>query len=233
MTTIEISPRLATWRRRTEIPLTVLAVGSLPLLLLETVANRLPDSDKEFLFGVEVVIILAFSVDYLVGLYLTSDKKTYVKSQWAILLIIFSQVLALLPLLGFLGILRASRALRIIDLITRFYGIGVAAKERGKLLKEKAASFAFAIAGFTMITSAVAFTIAEDVGEGRRIHSFFDSLWWSTSIITRAGGDIRPITGVGRVIAVFTGVIGISALAVVTGKIAQLLMSPHKEQLTN
>ena len=41
MTILEISPRLATWRRRTDIPLLLLTVGSLPLLLLEVVANRL------------------------------------------------------------------------------------------------------------------------------------------------------------------------------------------------
>ena len=49
MQDIEISPRLATWRRRTDIPLLLLAVGSLPLLLLEVVANRLPNGDQKFL----------------------------------------------------------------------------------------------------------------------------------------------------------------------------------------
>ena len=36
MNTLPISPRLAIWRRRTDIPLLLIAVGSLPLLLLGT-----------------------------------------------------------------------------------------------------------------------------------------------------------------------------------------------------
>ena len=63
---IEISPRLATWRRRTDIPLLLLAIGSLPLLLLEVIANRLPNGDQRFLVAVNVVVFAAFAIDYLV-----------------------------------------------------------------------------------------------------------------------------------------------------------------------
>ncbi len=229
---IEISPRLATWRRRTDIPLLILAVGSLPLLLLELVANRLPDNDQRFLLAVNIVVFFAFAIDYLVEFFITTDKSRYVKSQWASLLIVISQFLALLPALGFLGILRGSRALRVVGTVARVIGIGAASKERGRrFFKEKAASVAFGLAGFTLISSAVAFTIAEDVGDGRRVNSFFDSLWWSASTITTVGyGDIYPVTAAGRVIAVFTMVVGISTLAVVTARIAQFLISNDNEK---
>jgi voltage-gated potassium channel len=86
------------------------------------------------------------------------------------------------------------------------------------------------LAGFTTITSAVAFTIAEDVGNGRRINSFFDALWWSAATITTVGyGDIYPVTAAGRIIAVFTMLIGVSTLAVVTARIAQFLLTTDKE----
>jgi voltage-gated potassium channel len=231
MSGLEISPRLATWRRRTDIPLLLLAIGSLPLLLLEVVATRLPDTDQKFLVAVNVVVFAAFAIDYLVELAVTFNKLKYVKSQWASLLIVVSQFLALLPALGFLGILRGARALRVIGTIIRVVGIGAASREQGrKFFKEKAASVAFGLSGFTLITSAVAFTIAEDVGDGRRVHSFFDSLWWSASTITTVGyGDIYPITAAGRIIAVFTMLIGVSTLAVVTARIAQFLLSSDKQ----
>lgn len=77
----------------------------------------------------------------------------------------------------------------------------------------------------TWVTSAVAFTLAENVGEGRRVESFFDSLWWSAATITTVGyGDIYPVTATGRIIAVFTMVVGISTLAVVTARIAAFLV---------
>jgi voltage-gated potassium channel len=212
--------------------LLLLAVGSLPLLLLEVVANRLPDSDQRFLVAVNVVVFAAFAIDYLVELAVTHNKPKYMKSQWASLLIVISQFLALLPALGFLGILRGARALRVVGTISRVIGIGAASREQGrKFFKEKAASVAFGLSGFTLITSAVAFTIAEDVGDGRRIDSFFDALWWSAATITTVGyGDIYPITTAGRIIAVFTMVIGISTLAVVTARIAQFLISPDDKQ---
>jgi len=226
MAAFEISHRLARWRRWIDVPLLLIAVGSLPLLLLEVVADRLSESDQNFLTAVNVLVSIAFAVDYLVELAVTYKKAAYVRSQWASLLIVVYQFLALLPSLGFLGILRGARALRIIATLTRVIGIGVESREQGrKFFKEKAASVAFGIAGLTLITSAVAFTIAEDVGDGRRIHSFFDALWWSASTITTVGyGDIYPVTAAGKLVAVFTMVVGVSTLAVVTARIAQFLV---------
>jgi voltage-gated potassium channel len=227
---IEISSRLATWRRWTDIPLLLLAVGSLPLLLLELISERLTKTDQNFITAVNVLVFIAFAIDYLVELSVTRKRLTYVRTQWASLLIVVSQFLALLPALGFLGILRGARALRIVGTISRVIGIGAASKEQGrKFFKEKAVSVAFGLAGFTLITSAVAFTIAEDVGDGRRIKSFFDALWWSAATITTVGyGDIYPITYVGRIIAVFTMLIGVSTLAVVTARIAQFFLTEDK-----
>lgn len=226
MSNFVISPRLETWRKRTDIPLLLLAIGSLPLLLLEVIADRLPHKDQQFLLVVNVVVFAAFAIDYLVELSISYKKLKYIKSNWASLLIVISQLLALLPALGFLGILRGARALRVFGTISRVIGISAASREQGrKFFKEKAASVAFGLSGFTLITSAVAFTIAEDVGDGRRINSFFDALWWSAATITTVGyGDIYPVTAIGRIIAVFTMVVGISTLAVVTARIAQFLI---------
>jgi voltage-gated potassium channel len=122
--------------------------------------------------------------------------------------------------------------LRVVGTLSRVVGIGAASKEQGrKFFKEKAASVAFGMAGFTLVTSAVGFTIAEDVGDGRRISSFFDALWWSASTITTVGyGDIYPVTAIGKVIAVFTMVVGVSTLAVVTARIAQFLIKTESSE---
>jgi hypothetical protein len=70
--------------------LLLLAVGSLPLLFLEVVANRLPNGDKRFLVAANVVVFVAFAIDYLVELahkaeYLISQKcpsiSSYAKSE--------------------------------------------------------------------------------------------------------------------------------------------------------
>jgi voltage-gated potassium channel len=212
------------------VPLLCIAIGSLPLLLLEIVAHRLSDSDQTFLTAVNVTVFFAFAIDYVVGLAVTYERKSYVRMQWASLLIVISQFLALLPALGFLGILRGARALRVIAALSRIVAIGAASKEQGrKFFREKAASVAFGIAGLTLLSSAAAFTIVEDVGSGRRIGSFFDALWWAAATITTVGyGDIYPVTAAGRIVAVFTMVVGVSTLAVVTARIAQFLLGAEK-----
>jgi len=226
-TKIEVSPGLALWRKWTDMPLLVLAIGSLPLLLLELITERLNETDKNFLFIVNVVIFIAFATDYFVELIICKQKSLYLKTEWSSLLIWIAQLLALLPALGFLGILRGARALRVLSTISRVIGIGVSTRAEGKnLLKRHAASFAFGLSGLTWISSAVAFTIAEDIGKDGRFDSFFDALWWSACTITTVGyGDIYPVTPAGRLVAVLTMIVGVSTLAVVTARIAQFLLS--------
>lgn len=227
MSQLKISPKLQSWQNKTDGLLVVIAVGSLPLLLLETISDRLPDSDRNFIFIVNSVVFIAFAIDYIVKLVLSDSKPAYIRTQWLSFLIVISQLLALLPALGVLAVLRGVRAIRALSVIARVIGIGAATKSSGQeFFKKRAASVAFGIAGLTLITSAVAFTIAEDVGDGRRINSFFDALWWSAATITTVGyGDIYPVTSAGRIIAVFTMVVGISTLAVVTARIAKFLIA--------
>ena len=227
MSQLKISPKLQNWQNKTDGLLVVIAVGSLPLLLLETISDRLTEGDRNFIVIVNLVVFIAFAIDYIVKLVLSDSKPTYIRTQCLSFFIVISQLLALLPALGVLGVLRGVRAIRVLGVIARVIGIGAATKSSGKeFFKKRAASVAFGVAGLTLITSAVAFTIAEDVGDGRRIHSFFDALWWSATTITTVGyGDIYPVTTAGRIIAVFTMVVGISFLAVVTARIAKFLIA--------
>jgi voltage-gated potassium channel len=221
-----LTSKLVTWRRWTDVPLLIIAIGSLPLLLLEIISHRLTSADKTFLLIVNLTVFLAYAVDYVVEFIITPEKGRYVRSEWSSLLIVIAQLFAVLPAMSFLGFLRGARALRVVSSVTRIIGISMASRSQGReILKKRATSFAFGLAGFTLITSAVGFTLAEDVGKDGRVHSFFDALWWSGATITTVGyGDIYPITAAGRIIAIFTMLVGISTLAVVTARIAQFLI---------
>ena len=221
-----LTSKLVTWRKWTDIPLLVVAIGSLPLLLLEIISHRLTSGDKTFLLVVNLTVFLAYAVDYVVEFIVTLEKGRYVRSEWSSLLIVIAQLFAILPAMSFLGFLRGARALRVVSSLTRIIGISMASRSQGReILKKRATSFAFGLAGFTLITSAVGFTLAEDVGKDGRIQSFFDALWWSGATITTVGyGDFYPITAAGRIIAIFTMLVGISTLAVVTARIAQFLI---------
>lgn len=226
-----MTPGLARWRRATDGPLLALAIGSLPLLLLEVKRADLARSDQLFLDVVNIAVLVAFAVDYPVELLLARRRGLYVRSEWASALIVVSQAISLVPGLAAFGALRAlrtARLLRLVAVLLRFLAIGGAAAKDGRsLLRKHAARFALSMAGVTWLTSAVAFTLAEDVGADGRLRSFGDALWWSAATITTVGyGDVYPVTGIGRIVGVFTMVVGISTFAIVTAKVAEFLVRP-------
>jgi voltage-gated potassium channel len=226
---IYMSPSLARWRAAIDAPLIALAVASLPVLLLELQRSRLPHWDRVFIDTVNVVVLVAFAVDYIVEVATARNRRHYLGKELLSLLVVLAQVAALLPSLtavGFLRSLRAARLFRLLAVTGRALAIGgVTSRDGRALLRRRAASLALGTAGLTWVTSAAAFTVAEDVGVGGRVHSFFDALWWSLSTITTVGyGDIYPVTAVGRIIGGFTMIVGISTFAVVTAKVAQFLV---------
>jgi voltage-gated potassium channel len=223
------SPELERWRRRTDGPLLVLAIGTLPILLLEVTRSKLPIWDQRFIDAVNIIVLVAFAVDYVVELRLSSNRRAFVRHEWVSLAIVVAQAIAVVPSLAGFGALRAVRgvrAVRAIAVVLRLVAIGGAAATRGRsVLRRRAATFALSLAALTWLTSAVAFTLFEDVGEDGRVHSFFDALWWSTATITTVGyGDLFPVTFGGRMVGVVTMVVGISSFAVVTAKIAEFLV---------
>jgi voltage-gated potassium channel len=228
------TPRLETWRRWTDGPLLVLAIGSLPLLLLELERHKLTYADRIFLDVVNVALLVAFAVDYIVELALASPRKAYIRGDWTSLLIVVSQALALIPGLaatGSLRALRAGRGIRVIAVVFRLVAIGGASTRQGRaLVRKHAARFALGFAGLTWITAAVGFTLAEDVGEHGRVHSFADALWWSAATMTTLGaGEIGPETAVGRMIALSAVLVGLTAGAIVTAKVAEFLVRTGRE----
>lgn len=221
-----MSPALQGWRRWTDIPLITLALGSLPILLLEFVSDRLSSTDRTFITLVNVLVFVAFAVDYIVEIILAGDRRAYVRQEWTSLLIAISQGVALLHALQIFGAVRVARAVRPAVFVWRLIAIGAAeSKEVRATFRDRAVTVAVSIAGFVWLTSAAAFTIVEDVGEGRRVDSFGDALWWSASTISTVGyGDIYPVTTVGRIIAVLTMIVGVSTFGVITAKLASWML---------
>src|SRR5262249_13833309 len=129
-----------------------------------------------------------------------------------------------------LRVARAGRLLRVIIVAVRIIAIGgLSARDGRRGIRQHAAKFALGLAGFTWITSAVLFTMVEDVRRHGPVESFFAALWWSLGRVTTAGSDIDPATAAGKIVAGFTTVIGVAAFAIVTAKIADFLLRSDKE----
>lgn len=225
--------RLETWHRFTDVPLLIVAIGTLPLLALEVARNELPSGDRSFLDAVNLAVLILFAVDYVVELILATDRRQQAKREWSSLVVVVAQGAALISGLPGLGALRAVRALRLVMGVGRLLALGGVASRQGKeALRRHAALAALATAGLTWISSAVAFTLVEDVGQGKSNESFFDALWWSTTTITTVGyGDVYPVTPAGRLVAAVTLVVGVSSFGVVTAKLAAVLLRPEEDRL--
>jgi voltage-gated potassium channel len=225
-----IGPRLVRWRQKTSGWLLMIAVGTLPILMLEFIVARLPQHDRWLVTIVNLTVLIAFLIDYLVGLYLSTSRWEYFKHERMGLLIVVASALALIPtvaLIGSLRIMRLTPAIRALIALLRLISLGgMARRESRELFRQRALPFVLGLTVTVWISSAVSFTIAEEVGVGKPIESFFDALWWSAATITTVGyGDIAPVTAVGRIVGILCMLIGITLFGVVTAKLAAFLVS--------
>ena len=229
-----LPPRLRHWRQRTSTRLLVIGIGTLPLLLLELVRDDLGYRDRVFLDVADVGVLALFLLDYLIELSLArGHRREFVRAEWAQALIVLAQIAALAPMLAGAGAVRAvrgARALRGIAAILRALALGGAVAPTDD--EHSAAT-----------PQASPWRSPASHGSARR----WASRWWRTSgrrasgprssmrcgstcTITTVGyGDVYPVTSTGRLIGMFTMVVGVTTFAVVTARVAEFLVraTPH------
>ncbi|MGL4827690.1 MAG: potassium channel family protein, partial [Vibrio sp.] len=87
----------------------------------------------------------------------------------------------------------------------------------------------------TVLLSA-AFVYLVEKGTPSPINSYADALWWAMSTITTVGyGDMYPVTGFGRGVAVFLMLTGITLFGLLTASVASFFVeddSAKKDHMT-
>jgi voltage-gated potassium channel len=160
--------------------------------------------------AIDVVIAItytAFVVDYLARLCLAVNRP-----RWFIRHLVDLAVIAL-PLL------RSLRLLRLLVLL--------AALQRaiGGAVRGRVAIYTASSAVLLIYAASLAILETEQHQDGARITSFGDAVWWSITTVTTVGyGDLWPVTGKGRVIAVLLMMGGISLVGVVTATLASWIV---------
>ena len=152
---------------------------------------------------VQWVCWLAFAIDLLVGISISTSKLNYLKHH------ILDVAAVLLP---FLRPLRLMRVLSFGGLVIQKVAIG----------RQFAITMKVAIASiFLAYVAAVQVTISERGVEGSNIKNFGDGLWWAVTTVTTVGyGDRFPVTTEGRILAVLLMLTGISLVGVITASVA-------------
>lgn len=157
-------------------------------------------------YGIVFASWLVFIVDYAVNLILAQRRWEWFVHH------LFELVVIVLPLLRPLRVLRAITVLHVLN---RTIGTAV----RGRILIYTASASAL------LVYAASLAVLDAERHTDSAINTMGDAIWWSFVTITTVGyGDMTPVTGVGRTLAVCLMLGGIALLGVVTGTLASWIV---------
>jgi voltage-gated potassium channel len=206
--------RLARFERRTEWPLAAVALLFLALYSVQVLAR--PHGAVADLVQVAMyATYFVFVADYLARLYLADPRLRWFFRHLIDLAII---------VLPFLRPLRLLSLAVVIDVLQRAIGDNI----RGRVM-------IYTAVGVLVMVYAASLAILdlERAQPHSSINDFGDAVWWSITTITTVGyGDIYPVTGAGRFVAVALMIGGVSLLGVVTATLASWIVQRVAEEDT-
>ena len=202
-----------------DIALIAVILASVAVIMLDSVAPVHAKNGSLFL-QMEMAFTLMFTVEYLVRIWCSPNRKGYLLSVYGIvdLLALLPTYLALLlpqaaPLL-IIRLLRILRIFRVLRLLTLLKEANDLADALGRSTRKIFVFFSL------MIILATIFGCLLYVIEGAE-HGFDSipkSIYWAIVTITTVGyGDVVPQTGIGRAISAVGMLIGYAVIAVPTG----------------
>ena len=167
----------------------------------------------------DIFIWVIFCVDYFIRLFISKDKKKYLKRNVV-------DLLSILPLNSVFKTLRVIKIVRIVK-ITKLFRIvifiGKFKVRINKFLKTNNFNYVIYLTTATIFIGAVGISILENM-------NFGNALWWSFVTTTTVGyGDISPATTSGRIIAVILMLVGIGFIGMLTGTISTFFLQNKSE----
>jgi voltage-gated potassium channel len=211
-TTSLAQPRLDRFETRTEWPLAAVAIIFLAAYSYRVLAQ--PQGLAERTMDVVIWTTWAvFLVDYVVRLYLATDR-----AHWFFRHLLDLAIVAL-PLL------RPLRLLRLVVLVS------ILEKAIGGAIRGRVVIYTAASVVLLVYVASLAILETERYVPHAYITTFGNAVWWSITTITTVGyGDLTPVTTTGRMIAVTLMVGGISLVGVVTATLASWIIEQVSEE---
>jgi len=200
---------------------------SILLGILETEVH-LTDGYEWVYLTAELLFFGVFLLEFVARLYAAPLNPRY-RATWryavtfAALLDLFVLLSYLLPFFGLeVALLRFVRILRILRLARLGqYSVAMQVISRSVVQRRYELGLSVVAAFCLMLLSSTALYFAERGLQPEEFGSIPRAMWWSIATLTTVGyGDIVPITGLGRVFAAMTAIVGIGFIALPTGILA-------------
>lgn len=192
-----------------EVTMAILSIAVLGMLILQ----YLTEFNDEFKY-IDTFILVVFSIDYFLRLYIAEDKVKFVKSN----------IIDLIAIIPFNSIFQAARFTKLLRVVRILIFIVKIRKYIDKFIRTNNFHYVLWLTLVTIFLGALGMHLTEQ-------RTFADSLWWSFVTATTVGyGDISPSTPIARIMAVILMITGISFIGMLTGTIATYFIKKPAEE---
>ena len=194
---------LAEWEERSSRPMFVASVLYLLAFAAPIMSTRIQEPYDGYLNIIQMILWGLFAADYCIRLYLAPRRLYFITHN------LMNLAIVLLP------------AWRIVSFLAMIH---LTTNRQYKRLSELAVKL-FGYTAIFIIMFALAIYSVESSEPGAMIRDLPTAYWWTfTTLATVGYGDVYPITGIGRVIAVVVMLYGVGMVAVATGALASWII---------
>ena len=194
---------LAAWEERSSTPMFVASVLYLLAFAAPIMSTRIQEPYDAYLNIIQMILWGLFAADYCIRLYLAPRRLYFITHN------LMNLAIVLLP------------AWRIVSFLSMIY---MTANRQYKRLSELAVKL-FGYTAIFIIMFALSIYSVESSEPGAMIRDLPTAYWWTfTTLATVGYGDVYPVTGIGRVIAVVVMLYGVGMVAVATGALASWII---------
>jgi voltage-gated potassium channel len=213
-------------------------------ILISVIAVML-DSDKEIhkqygrlLLIAEWFFTIIFTIEYILRIYCTTNKKKYTLSFMGIidlLSIIPTYLIIFYAPIGYLIDIRVLRLIRIFRIfkLSPYLRSGHTMQIALRSSRPKIIVFIVSVSLVVIILGTLMYIVE---GQQNGFDNIPKSIYWAVVTLTTVGyGDVVPITTLGKTVAVFIMLLGYAIIAVPTGIVSSEMSKNRndKEQLEN
>lgn len=184
----------------------------------------LPDQVVQVLLTADYMIAAIFLLDFLRSLYLARNKASYMlHGGWV-------DLLGSLPGAPLLRLLRIARMVRSWRMMRRNTPREIWQQARAQLA-ESSLFVVFLVILVVIILGSSLVVMAESTSPDANIKTGYQAVWWTFVTMATVGyGDYTPVTGQGRVVAVFVMITGVGFFGVLSSFLASTFINSRRKQ---